>query len=165
MTVMKTYRNKGAIGALLDEYEKSIAELKACINDISNTDLIKIVDPVTKDKDCVSIQAILCHVVRAGYYYADAIRNHQGESVVYKQSDIKSSIAEYKKGLDKMFEYNVQLFKDYPNLKLEESRESKKIKSAWGQTYDTEQLLEHAIVHVLRHRRQIERFLLILNSK
>ena len=29
----------------------------------------------------------------------------------------------------------------------------------WGVRYDLEQLLEHAIVHVLRHRRQIERFL------
>ena len=27
-----------------------------------------------------------------------------------------------------------------------------------GQSYDAEQLLEHAIVHILRHRRQIEKF-------
>ena len=33
------------------------------------------------------------------------------------------------------------------------------IRSRWGAMYDLEQLLEHAIVHVLRHRRQIERFL------
>jgi hypothetical protein len=36
-----------------------------------------------------------------------------------------------------------------------------RIQSRWGQTYDFEQMLEHAIVHVLRHRRQIERFLLV----
>jgi hypothetical protein len=39
----------------------------------------------------------------------------------------------------------------------------------WGQTYDLEQLLEHAIVHILRHRRQIERFVqtesLVLRSE
>ena len=28
----------------------------------------------------------------------------------------------------------------------------------WGPQYDLEQLLEHAIVHILRHRRQIEKF-------
>jgi hypothetical protein len=28
----------------------------------------------------------------------------------------------------------------------------------WGPTYDPEMLLEHAIVHLLRHRRQIERW-------
>jgi hypothetical protein len=33
------------------------------------------------------------------------------------------------------------------------------MKVRWGPTYDLEQLLEHAIVHILRHRRQIERFL------
>ncbi|HEV7515403.1 MAG TPA: hypothetical protein VGR07_03810, partial [Thermoanaerobaculia bacterium] len=28
----------------------------------------------------------------------------------------------------------------------------------WGPTYDPEILLEHAIVHLLRHRRQVERW-------
>jgi hypothetical protein len=31
------------------------------------------------------------------------------------------------------------------------------IQSGWGVPYDLEQLLEHAIVHILRHRRQIEK--------
>ena len=29
---------------------------------------------------------------------------------------------------------------------------------SWGSTYDPEQMLEHAIVHLLRHRRQLERW-------
>ena len=33
------------------------------------------------------------------------------------------------------------------------------IQTGWGQTFDVEQLLEHAVMHVHRHRRQIERFL------
>ena len=33
--------------------------------------------------------------------------------------------------------------------------------SPWGVTYNLEQLLEHAIVHILRHRRQIEKFMLL----
>jgi len=33
------------------------------------------------------------------------------------------------------------------------------MKTSWGENYDFEQLLEHAIVHILRHRRQIERLL------
>ena len=32
--------------------------------------------------------------------------------------------------------------------------------TGWGVTYNLEQLLEHAIVHILRHRRQIEKFML-----
>ena len=52
----------------------------------------------------------------------------------------------------------VKLSLHYPNLK---------IKTRWGQLYDVDQLFEHAIVHVLRHRRQIERFIVKLkeNSK
>jgi uncharacterized damage-inducible protein DinB len=30
--------------------------------------------------------------------------------------------------------------------------------SRWKQPYDIEQMLEHAIVHILRHRRQVERW-------
>jgi hypothetical protein len=63
-----------------------------------------------------------------------------------------------------MFEFNVQLFNDYPNVKLEELDNAKKVVFASGQVFDNEQLFEHAIVHILRHRRQIERFLLRLRS-
>ena len=41
----------------------------------------------------------------------------------------------------------------------EDEAEAMRIQSGWGTVYDLEQLLEHAVVHMLRHRRQIERFL------
>ena len=60
--------------------------------------------------------------------------------------------------LDKMLNYtNIQLIDKY-ELPLEEI-EQWSFDSRWGVTYNIEQLLEHAIVHILRHRRQIERFL------
>ena len=49
-----------------------------------------------------------------------------------------------------------------PMVTLEELDNNKKILVAWGQLFDIDQLFEHAIVHILRHRRQIERFLLKL---
>jgi hypothetical protein len=49
-------------------------------------------------------------------------------------------------------------------LKLEELDNEKKILTRWGQVFDYDQLLEHAIVHILRHRRQIERFKIMLKS-
>ena len=81
-----------------------------------------------------------------------------------KQRQINSSF-EYAVALDNMFVYNEKLFEDYPNIKLEEYDLSKKFKVRWGQKYDVEQLIEHAIVHILRHRRQIERFILKLADK
>lgn len=34
-----------------------------------------------------------------------------------------------------------------------------KFNTRWKVTYDFEQLMEHAIVHILRHRRQVENFI------
>lgn len=156
------YRNNGAIGALLDEYERSIVELKHVISDLTSQELTKIVDNETKDKDCKSIQAILSHVVESGYTYIIEIRKSLGEEINYAQKEKYETTNEYKTALDKMFSYNEKLFDDYPLIKLEEYCCDKKFKVRWGQMYDVEQILEHAIVHVLRHRRQIDRFKLIL---
>lgn len=156
------YRDNGAIGALLDEYEKSLHQLKEVIVGISPNDLVAIVDPHTDDEDCRSIQTILTHVVSAGYTYIIEIRKWLGETLEYKEKEILPSILDYNHALDKMFAYNEKLFKDYPEIQLEEFDSSKKIVVRWGQFYDVEQLIEHAIVHILRHRRQIERFILKL---
>lgn len=162
---MKKFRDNGAIGALLDEYEKSIDELKEVINSITPNELIEIVDKETKDKDCISIQRILTHVVESGYTYVIEIRKWLGENIQYKNKDLLYSIEEYQLALNEMFVYNEKLFEDYPELQLEEYKLENKFTVRWGQKYDVEQLFEHAIVHILRHRRQIERFQIKLKNK
>ena len=72
------------------------------------------------------------------------------------------SISDYNEALIKMFNYNEKLFNNYSNIILEEFDNDKKIVVRWGQSYDVEQLFEHAIIHILRHRRQIEKFLVKL---
>lgn len=157
---MKKYRDNGAIGALLDEYERAIEDLKNVIQPLSQNQLVTIVDHETKDKDCQSIQTILAHVVESGYTYVISIRKWLGETIDYKEKENLSSVVQYSTALDEMFLYNLQLFEDYPTVQLEEYDVAKKIKVRWGQYYDVEQLMEHAIVHILRHRRQIERFII-----
>ncbi len=156
----KQYRNNGAIGAILDEYEKSLIELEHVIIDLTDEDLFTIIDHKTEDSDCKSIQTILTHIIRAGYNYVIEIRKSFGEKKDFINHKTLSTSEQYRDELKEMFKYNEQLFKDYPNLNLEEHDSKKKIFVNWGQLYDIEQLLEHAIVHVLRHRRQIERFLI-----
>ena len=156
------YRINGAIGALLDEYERAIKDLKNVLNAVTDTELITIVDTQTDDEDCRSIQTIMAHVVRAGYGYAITVRNHEGEKLDYPRRVYLENSNVFCDFLDKMFIFNVLLFNDYPNIKLEEYDTDKKIRVSWGQLYDVEQIFEHAIVHILRHRRQIERFLLKL---
>jgi len=54
----KKFRSNGAIGALLDEYEKAIGELKKIINPLSDDELTQIVEAETQDEDCRYIQTI-----------------------------------------------------------------------------------------------------------
>lgn len=162
---MKTYRNNGAVGALLDEYEKAIEELKQVVSGLTEKELCTIVDSETDDEDCRSIQTILSHVVRAGYTYAILIRKSQNEQLDHKEKEMLDTAADYVAGIDEMFRYNCKVFEAYPTLQIEEYDASEKMLSRWGQRYDVEQLMEHAIVHILRHRRQIERFLLRLATQ
>ena len=158
------FRKNGSIGALLDEYEKSILELNSLIRSISHKELITIADELTKDPECKSIQTVLSHVITSGYGYAVVIRKTMGEEIDYRDDLVFNSKEEYQEELLKMFEFNVLLFDDYPNIKLEEFKNEHKILVRWGQRYDVDQLMEHAIVHVLRHRRQIQKFLYKLRS-
>jgi len=156
--MMKTYRNKGAIGALLDEYEKALTELQSVITTLTEKELMNIVDDTTNDPNCKSIQTILTHVISAGYNYVIEIRRSLGEQIDFKAQTTLRTVNDYQHALNEMFRYNEQLFDDYPDLKLEEHDLQHKIVVRWGQHYDVEQLIEHAIVHILKHRRQIERF-------
>jgi hypothetical protein len=157
---MIEYRNNGAIGALLDEYEKAIIVLQGLIADITPEELKTNVDSGTTNNSCKSIQTILSHVLRSGYWFAVEVRKSLNEKLKFPKEIELDTVKDYQIELNNMFIYNEELFEDYPNIKIDEYDDKKKIKVLWGQTYDTEQLFEHAIVHVLRHRRQIERYLL-----
>jgi len=61
-------------------------------------------------------------------------------------------------GLEKMLAYTAETLENKWTTK-EEDVHKIMVTASWGQEYTLEQMLEHAIVHVLRHRRQIERFL------
>ena len=59
--------------------------------------------------------------------------------------------------LNNVFTYTENIFKEIKDNELEQFDNSLKIKTAWGQWYDTEQMTEHAIVHIFRHKRQIDK--------
>lgn len=154
---MKIYR-KGAKGALLDEYERAIFDLKKVISNISNDDLKQLVDTQTKDEDCRSIQSILSHVVRSGYIYAMHIQDQEVDQNSFPKRKFHPSVSCYIQDLQNMFIYTERVFQMVEEEMLVQSDASKKIHVSWNQLYDIEQLMEHAIVHILRHRRQIEKF-------
>ena len=152
----KNYR-KGGIGAVMDEYERAAADLKNLIGKISDTDFVKIVDSVTKDNDCRSVQTIISHVINSGFGYANYIRDW---FAIPKSSPERRLISQndFPMELDKMLIYTSETLQDKWELTDDEIMKVKMI-VRWGPQYDLEQLLEHAVVHILRHRRQIEKFI------
>lgn len=160
----KIFRD-GPVGALMDEYERAAKELKYLIKEIDQQDYIEIVDNETTDPDCKSIQTIMNHVVRSGYGYANYIRRKFTESLT-ERKDIYDVITPNSAcdELDHMMNYTTDTLLNKMDFTFEDMAQSI-IKTNWGQEYDLEQLLEHAIVHILRHRRQIEKFLAKMQTK
>jgi uncharacterized damage-inducible protein DinB len=99
----------------------------------------------------------MSHVVRAGYGYADYIReqfsvesNRPPNKLLSRQESLEQ--------LDAALRYTAQTLEGRWEMSDEEISATV-INSRWGVVYNVEGLLEHAIVHLLRHRRQIEKFI------
>lgn len=150
------YRN-GAVGALMDEFERATEELTQLIEDLTDDEFETVRNPGAPDEEFRSIQTVVNHVVRAGYAHANHLRmalsahGSRPEVPLGARSESVEQLAE-------MLAYMVATLDGRWQM-TEEQIEAVEIQSRWGTTYDLEQMLEHAVVHVLRHRRQIERFL------
>lgn len=152
----KTYR-KGAVGALMDEYERAIAELGQLVLGLTDSEFEALRDRQTQDEECRSIRTVVHHVVRAGYGYAGYIRVALGD--IYHRPEIRlGSRAESVEQLAAMRAFTEETLAGHWEMTDNEISDVE-IHAGWGTKYDLEQMLEHGIVHVLRHRRQIERFL------
>lgn len=151
--------DKKAVNALLGEYQNVIIALQRVVANLSYANLTTVVNPNAQDPNCESIQTILTHVVSSGYSYAGYIRKLKKIDDNRPGKIARLSAQEYHDDLEKLIAYTNQTFESIGDDELEEFEEDKKIRTSWGQTYDIEQMMEHAIVHVLRHRRQIEKFI------
>lgn len=141
----------------MDEYERAASELTRLVKQIPDDDFARVVDSQTKDEDCRSVQTIMSHVVRAGYGYADYIREQLSITSTRPQPKLLSR-QESLEQLGSALRYTIETLDGRWEMSGEEIS-GIVIKSRWGVVYDVEGLLEHAIVHLLRHRRQIEKFI------
>lgn len=141
----------------MDEYERAASELTRLVEQIPDDDFVRVVDPQTEDEDCRSVQTIMSHVVRAGYGYADYIREQLSIASTRPRPKLLSR-QESLEQLEAALRYTIQTLEGRWEMSAEEIS-GIVINSRWGAVYDAEGLLEHAIVHLLRHRRQIEKFI------
>ena len=157
MPVKKKYR-PGPLGALVDEYERAAADLERVLASATDEQYQRIVDPDTADEHCRSIQSIMRHVVRAGYGYVNSIRAqhfHMADTAP-EPADLGRQAAI--QALRKVVEYTEETFEGRWHMTDQEVCDTM-VTTRWGVTTTMEFLMEHAVVHILRHRRQIEKFL------
>jgi uncharacterized damage-inducible protein DinB len=156
----------GALGAILDEYKKASEQFISVLTSVSQKDFVKIVDGQTSDEDCRSIQTISRHVVRSGYGYSNYVLNALGISVDFPKADEMKieNAQDGAKEIRTMVNYNLYNLYELNREKIETNMFSIKFTTRRGEEFNFEQILEHAIVHILRHRRQIEKFILKLKN-
>ena len=160
---LEDYR-KGAVGALMDEYERAALELKSIVENISREDYERIADAETKDDDCRSIQTMMNHVVHAGYGYANGIRGKfsmSHEPLGKERRQISPS--EIGTEIDKVLAYTVETLDGKWEMSYAEMEETVIMRKE-NFSENIEQILEHAVLHILRHRRQVDKFLLKFQS-
>jgi len=151
----------GGLGAIMDEYQKAITEYTGVIRPLSREQFTKIVDSNTSDEHCRSIQTISKHVVRSGYSYANYVLSALMKKSVSPDTDkmIIGAPDQAIRETENMLSFNIKNLYDLNREQIELNLFSIRFMTRWDEEYDIEQILEHAIVHILRHRRQIEKFL------
>ena len=156
---MEDYRT-GAMGAILDEYERALNKIVELVKPVTQENYTKIMDEETEDIDCKSIETIINHVVNAGYGYSFYIRKRANQDVTRKYVEIQS-VDEIAEKATTMFDYVVDTSESLDfDLSDDKNWMDFIFRAPWAGIYDLEQILEHAIVHILRHRRQVEKFIL-----
>ena len=151
----------GGLGAIMDEYQKAIAEYVRVLSMISYAEFVETVDPKTEDEHCRSIETITRHIIRSGYAYAGYVLQALKIPAYVPDSDkiLIDSIEDAIREVYNMFDFNVSSLYDANRELVDSSLGTIRFMARWGGEYSVEQMLEHAIVHILRHRRQISRFI------
>lgn len=154
---MAIAHRSGAVGALMDEYERAVGELVRVLEGLSVETYELECNPAGAGEGLGSIRAIVGHVAGAGFGYSEMLRIAWSLPRIDRPRG-DCALEEAPARLRAMLEHMVLTLDGRWELTEAES-DAMQIRSRWGPVYDFEQLFEHAIVHILRHRRQIERLL------
>jgi len=143
-------------GALLDEYARAAEDLCRTVEALPEDRFHQ--ERESSDPETVSLRAICAHVAISAWGYADYIRIARGLPRIPRpyEKDAVTDPAALRPLLAKALRHTEATVEGCPTD--EAGLEALRFQVRWGPTYDPEMILEHAIVHLLRHRRQIERW-------
>jgi hypothetical protein len=148
----------GPFGALMDEYARAAEDFCRVVESFDRARFDA--ERPSSNPATVSPRAICLHVAGATHRYAHYIRKARGLDFVeryeadparlHAPDEVRALLAE-----------GIRLTEDTVNPLLNATDEDIQALSffvRWGPRYDPEMILEHAVCHVLRHRRQLERW-------
>jgi len=148
----------GMFGALMDEYARAAVDLCRVVESIDATAFAK--ERSSKDPNTVSPRAVCLHIYGAARRYSDYIRKVRGlphDDRFLPPADAIATPGDLRGRLAEAMRYTEGALEGLHEMR-EEDMMALKFPVRWGPTYDPEMILEHAIVHLLRHRRQLERW-------
>jgi hypothetical protein len=148
----------GPFGSLMDEYARAAEEFCRVVEGFSPAEFAG--ERPSNDPDTRSPRALCLHVCGAARRYSDYVRKARGmpftdrfvlePALLVKPADVRGHLAS---GL-RYTEQGLEGLYDAPH----EVHTAIRFEVRWGPIYDPEMILEHAVVHLLRHRRQLERW-------
>jgi hypothetical protein len=148
----------GAFGALMDEYARAAEDFCRVVETFDDSRFGS--EKPNNSETTRSPRAMCIHVVGAAHRYAHYIRKRRGIDFVDRfetdPTHVRSS-----KDVRPLLAQAIVFTESTVEPLLEMSEEEVLALSfpvRWGPTYDPEMILEHAICHLLRHRRQLERW-------
>jgi hypothetical protein len=148
----------GPFGALMDEYARAAEGFCRVVETFDGTrfEMVR----ASNDPGTASPHVVCAHVCGAAHRYAHYIRQARhvdfvdryelDPSQLEQPSDVRGVLAEAVLIMEETVE---------PLLHLtDQGIQALTFRVRWGPLYDPEMLLEHAVCHLLRHRRQLERW-------
>jgi len=148
----------GIFGALMDEYARAAEEFCRVVDwfDVARFDGERPENSATTR----SPRVMCAHVCGASHRYAHYIRKARGvDFIEYYQIDpaLVSSPRDVRRLLAEGITFTESTVEPLHAM-TDEQVQALTFPVRWGPTYDPEMLIEHAICHLLRHRRQLERW-------
>jgi hypothetical protein len=148
----------GPFGALMDEYARAAEDFCRVVEsfDLARFDA----ERPSNNPSTLSARAMCLHVIGCAHLYAHYIRKARGVDFVeryeadparlHSPRDVRTLLTE---GIVLTEETVAPLVKT-----TEQEIQALSFTVRWGPRYDPEMILEHAVCHLLRHRRQLERW-------
>ena len=148
----------GPFGALMDEYARAAEDFCGVVErfDLARFD----VERPSNNPSTVSPRAICLHVIGAAHRYAHYIRKARDVDFV-ERYEADPARLDSPRDVRALLTEGIVLTEETvePLLKATEHEiQPLSFTVRWGPRYDPEMILEHAVCHLLRHRRQLERW-------